>query len=192
MRNWSTEGPVVKVRPVSRPADTAAILRLDDSFTTDRVYRVVTGDLSFGLVEVPVNPPLRKDYGALPTGPRPGRAVEYAAMDESGVLIGYASAVYEEWNRRVVLWELCVAPRGRRRGAGRALIDSVASFARVVGARQVLAETQNVNYPAVQFYLRCGFRLAGLDTDFYDPEGPGDDEVALFMVLGVTEGPSPK
>ena len=180
----------MRIRPINRPADTAAILRLDDSFTTDRVYRVVTGDLSFGLVEVPVDPPLRKDYGPLPAGPRPGRAVEYAAVDESGVVVGYASAVYEEWNRRVVLWELCVASGSRRCGAGRALVDSVARFARSAGARQVLAETQNVNYPAVQFYLRCGFRLAGLDTDFYNPEGPGRGEVALFMALDIGEGPA--
>ncbi|MHB0885165.1 MAG: GNAT family N-acetyltransferase [Bacillota bacterium] len=177
---------------MSRPGDTAAILRLDDSFTTDRVYRVATGDLSFGLVEAPVDPPLRKDYGPLPTAPRPGRSVEYAAIDESGSLIGYASAAYEEWNRRVILWELCVAPGGRRQGAGRALIDSVVRFARTVGARQVLAETQNVNYPAVRFYVRCGFRLAGLDTDFYDPEGPGRREVALFLVLGVEDGKAPE
>ncbi len=183
---------LVKVRPVSRPADTASILRLDDSFTTTRVYRVATGNLSFDLVETAVDPPLHKDFAPLPPGPRPGRAVEYAAVDGVDALIGYASAVYEEWNRRVILWDLCVASRSRRQGAGRALIDSVVRFAGTVGARQVLAETQNVNYPAVQFYLRCGFRLAGLDMDYYDPKGPGRGEVALFMALDVPDTLLPK
>ena len=43
-----------------------------------------------------------------------------------------------------------------------------------------MAETQNVNHSAVQFYLAAGFRLCGLDDSFYDPvEHPG--EVALFF-----------
>jgi ribosomal protein S18 acetylase RimI-like enzyme len=33
-------------------------------------------------------------------------------------------------------------------------------------------ETQNVNYPAVQFYRRMGFRLCGLDETLYRPGIP--------------------
>jgi len=63
---------------------------------------------------------------------------------------------------------------------GRALLDALATHARAAKARCLFAETQNVNYPAVQFYLATGFYLAGLDESFYDPiETPG--EFALFF-----------
>ena len=44
-------------------------------------------------------------------------------------------------------------------------------------------ETQNVNYPAAQFYRRLGFRLCGLDETLYRPGIPGmlPGEVALYI-----------
>jgi hypothetical protein len=46
-------------------------------------------------------------------------------------------------------------------------------------------ETRNVSYPAVQFYLRMGFQLCGLDQSLYRPEPhilPG--ETALYFSRG--------
>src|SRR5262249_55920874 len=99
-----------------------------------------------------------------------------------GALVGFAAARHETWNRRVVVLHLYVAAGHRGRGIGRALIDHLDGFARTVGARCLWLETQNVNYPAIQFYRRLGFRLCGLDESFYDPAGPAAGEVALFFV----------
>lgn len=52
-------------------------------------------------------------------------------------------------------------------------MEALAGHARqVTAARCLWLETQNVNYPAVQFYLRLGFELCGLDQTLYAP-GPG-------------------
>ena len=69
-------------------------------------------------------------------------------------------------------------------GCGRALIDALAERARrEPSARCLWLETQNVNYPAVQFYLRMGFRLCGLDETLYRPGDPYilPGEVALYF-----------
>ena len=75
---------------------------------------------------------------------------------------------------------LYVDRRQRGRGVGRALLDEVVARARDAGMRALWLETQNVNVPAIRFYRRLGFRLAGLDDSLYDPaDVPG--EVALFF-----------
>jgi ribosomal protein S18 acetylase RimI-like enzyme len=52
--------------------------------------------------------------------------------------------------------------------------------ARQTPARCLWLETQNVNGPAVAFYLRQGFRLCGFDDTLYDP-AVHPDEVALYF-----------
>jgi ribosomal protein S18 acetylase RimI-like enzyme len=71
-----------------------------------------------------------------------------------------------------------------RDGVGTALLAALDRRARAGGARCLWLETQNINYPAIQFYRRSGFRLCGLDDTLYDPEldpTTGPDEVALFF-----------
>jgi ribosomal protein S18 acetylase RimI-like enzyme len=71
-----------------------------------------------------------------------------------------------------------------RAGIGTALLEALDRRARASGARCLWLETQNINYPAIQFYRRSGFRLCGLDDTLYDPERDpttGPDEVALFF-----------
>jgi ribosomal protein S18 acetylase RimI-like enzyme len=59
-------------------------------------------------------------------------------------------------------------------------VDALAAHAKAAGARCLWLETQNVNYPAIQFYLAHGFYLCGFDESFYDPvELPG--EFAFFF-----------
>jgi ribosomal protein S18 acetylase RimI-like enzyme len=171
------------IRPAQWRDDIALLDGLDTSFTTDRIYRVLRDEFSFMLVEEAVDPPLHKDYGSITSQESELRAMEYAAVaEEEGVLAGFAAARYEPWNRRLVVWHLYAAAGRRRRGVGRALINDLDAFARAVGARCLWLETQNVNYPAIQFYRHLGFRLCGLDESLYDPAGPARGEIALFFV----------
>lgn len=169
------------IRPLGPGEATAPLAELDTSFTTDRIYRVRRTALSFALEEEPVDPPYRKHY------PLPGLEAELATMDqvfvaeEGGAVVGFTALKYEEWNRQVVVHHLYVAPPQRGGGGGRRLLDEALEFARMAGARGLWLETQNTNYPAIQFYRRTGFRLCGLDDSLYDPDGPGDGEVGLFF-----------
>ena len=67
------------------------------------------------------------------------------------------------------------------------LLEAVDAFARSVSARCVWLETQNVNYPAIQFYRRAGFAFCGFDTSLYDPNDLIMEDVALFFARPVSE-----
>jgi ribosomal protein S18 acetylase RimI-like enzyme len=164
------------VRVARSPEDEAQIAKVDTSFSTDRIYRVNTDGLGFHLREEPVAPPLAKTYAVPPL--RPSDRL-FVAEDDSHV-VGFAEVELASWNRRATITHLYVSPLHRGRGMGGALVEALAERARADGARCLWLETQNVNYPAVQFYRRLGFHLCGLDESLYDSALlPG--EVALFF-----------
>ena len=175
------------IRPARWPDDLALLAGVEFSFTTDRIYRVIRDELSFGLVEEAVDPPLHKDYGSVTDNDDRLPEMDCVLVAErDGELAGFATAEYERWSRRVAVRHLFVAGRYRRSGVGRALLDELDTFARSAGARCLWLDTQNVNYPAIQFYRRVGFRFCGLDESFSDPAGPDRNEVALFFVRELT------
>jgi ribosomal protein S18 acetylase RimI-like enzyme len=109
---------------------------------------------------------------------------ELLVAEDNEELAGFGEVVFEPWNRRAIIAHLYVSPSSRGLGIGSALLEALDRRARISGARCLWLETQNVNYPAIQFYRRSGFRLCGLDDTLYDPERDpttGLDEVALFF-----------
>lgn len=168
------------VRAADQAGDRPRIARIDTSFQTDRIYRVTAGPAGFRLDEEPVDPPRTKTYPVAHEDLGQGLVV----AEDGGELVGFGEVVIEAWNRRAVIAHLYVSPSSRGRGVGTALLEALDGRARAGGARCLWLETQNVNYPAIQFYRRSGFRLCGLDDTLYDPEldpTVGPDEVALFF-----------
>jgi ribosomal protein S18 acetylase RimI-like enzyme len=167
---------MVVVRVARWPEDEERIAEVDTSFCTDRVYRVTSDGLGFQLREEKVAPPITKTY-VVPTLAGSDRL--FVAEDGTEI-VGFAEVELASWNRRASITHLYVSPGHRGRGIGAALVEALAERARRGGARCLWLETQNVNYPAIQFYRRLGFRLCGLDDTLYDPASlPG--EVALFF-----------
>jgi ribosomal protein S18 acetylase RimI-like enzyme len=168
------------VRAADRAGDRARIARIDTSFQTDRVYRVTADPAGFRLDEEPADPPRTKAYPVAHEDLGEGLVV----AEDEGELVGFGEVVLEAWNRRATITHLYVAPSSRGTGVGTALLAALDRRARAGGARCLWLETQNINYPAIQFYRRSGFRLCGLDDTLYDPEldpTTGPDEVALFF-----------
>lgn len=164
----------------------AAMARLDTSFATTCVYRVVVSEEGFALRESPV-PPLRKRYDLTEGVSEGGRPWDlFALVFAAAEPIGFMATTYQRWNGRQVLNELHIAPAHRRRGLARELLTIVAVTARDNGAREIWLETQNVNVAAVRAYRRLGFTLTGIDTTRYLP--PYDDEIALFLSAPVPPG----
>jgi GNAT superfamily N-acetyltransferase len=178
--------PPPAIGPVRWPDDQPQLEALDTSYTTDRIYRVRRGPLSFELVEAAVvpalhrpgyPPPLRDDAERL-------RGMGHVVVAREGdSIVGVAAAALSAWNRRVQVEHLYVTAPARGRGTGRALMASVVAFARRAGAHCVWLETQDVNYPAVQFYRRLGFHLCGVDQRLYDPASANGGDTALFFAL---------
>ncbi|KAE8381629.1 hypothetical protein BDV26DRAFT_71972 [Aspergillus bertholletiae] len=96
-------------------------------------------------------------------------------------VVAFISAKFSSWNSRLIITDIEINPLYRRRGIGRSLI----SVAEKVGsarypARHMWLEVSNVNYPAIQSYLKMGFKLAGLDVSLYIGT-PAEGEFAIFM-----------
>jgi ribosomal protein S18 acetylase RimI-like enzyme len=168
------------VRAADQPGDRTRIAHIDTSFQTDRIYRVTIEANGFRLHEQPVHPPRAKAYPVSYEDLGEGLMVAEHKRD----IIGFAEVVFEQWNRRATIAHLYVAPANRGQGVGAALLEALDGRARTRGVRCLWLETQNINFPAIQFYRRRGFRLCGLDDTLYDPEldpTTGWDEVALFF-----------
>jgi len=169
----------MSVRSADWSRDEAGIARIDTSFTTDRVYRFGREKGGFGFAfPLLTRTPLTKSYPLPSSDPGDGSFV----AEDDGEIVGFAQVDAPGWNGRAVVRHLYVSAPHRGRGHGAALVDAVAEQTRAAGARCLWLETQNINYPAIQFYLARGFYLCGFDESFYDPvENPG--EFAFFFSL---------
>lgn len=165
------------VRPANWTSDADGIRAIDTSFTTDRVYRFGRERGGFGFaLPLLTTTPISKSYPLPDSDPGVGAFV--AELD--GGIAGFAQVEPPAWNGRAIVRHFYVNAPARGRGLGRALVDALAAYSKSAGARCLWLETQNVNYPAVQFYLATGFYLCGFDESFYDPVTlPG--EFALFF-----------
>ena len=177
---------MLTLRPARWPQDVAALSELDTSFVTDRIYRPVLDGFTFHLDETAIAPPLRKQYEFRLDDPEERQNWDYIVIgEEGGQIAGIAAAQYAAWNRRVIIHHLYVTPAFRGQRIGTKLLDSLDAFARAAAARCLWLETQNINYPAIQFYLRSGFRFCGFDESLYPPEDLEQEEIALYFIRPV-------
>lgn len=79
---------------------------------------------------------------------------------------------------------LAVAPRARRRGLGRALVEAAAAQAVARGARAMFLEVAAGNAAAIGLYEGAGFQRVGLRRGYYaKSEGPAEDALVLRRPL---------
>ena len=194
------ETPHIDVRAV-HISDALALHQLDYSFETDRIYTLRVQDrllqneihspngdkaaFAFELVEAQVDPPLYKDYreheGTLADIESRLQNTEggYVALADGQIAGGILLRV-EEWRSVARVEHIIVGHQYRRYGVGSLLLNCASDWARKRGCWAIVLETQNINYPAIQFYLRNGLEVWSIHPHFYPP-GPFAHEVAIFM-----------
>ena len=109
-----------------------------------------------------------------------GQALQLV-VEENGRLVGLLDAEVESWRRILKVWNLLVDEEYRRQGIGAALMRRAQEFARENDCRAISAETQTTNWPALNFYLKMGFRVCGVDDHSYTNRDVERKEVALFL-----------
>jgi GNAT superfamily N-acetyltransferase len=181
--------------------DAPALHQIDYSFETDRIYtlrirnHLLQNDppekggnapaFALELIETPVDPPVYKDYrvyeGALEHVEAMLRNAEggYVAFAD-GQMAGAILLNVEEWRAVTRVENLIVGHQFRRYGIGSLLLSCAADWARNHGCWAIVLETQNINYPAIQFYLRNGLEIWSINQHFYPP-GPMEHEIAIVM-----------
>lgn len=96
-------------------------------------------------------------------------------------LAGWIICEHRTWNNSFYIENILVDEKHRRQGIGIMLIKNAIKEARRLSCRVIELETQNTNYPAIQFYRRMGFNITGLNTRLYE----NTEEIALFMTLDI-------
>jgi GNAT superfamily N-acetyltransferase len=170
------------IRELDRARDRRAVEAIDTGFETSSIFEVVTGARAIELVERPLPAPRTKRYSIAEVfAPWASWEVGWVA-DDDGVR-GFATAAYEAWHQRLVLWFLYVDPPWRRRGVGRALLERVEAYGREQGATHVWLETSSVNVPGIAAYQRLGYALCGVDRLYYGAYMPGEAAIYLAKPL---------
>ncbi len=98
----------------------------------------------------------------------PGSHNVVAVLD--GEPAGMASGVPGEAPDQAELISMWVAPAGRGRGVGAALVEEVARWARSTGARTLSLDVVEANQPARVLYERQGFTVVGVAPKEEDGE----------------------
>ncbi|MFN2501389.1 MAG: GNAT family N-acetyltransferase [Pyrinomonadaceae bacterium] len=170
----------ITFRAIDWPADQERLEAFDASFTTDRAYRLRKGDMAARFIVEELGKTLTKRYDTSGIGAAVEES-EFSLIAEAGAdFAAFMTVKYEDWNRRALITHLYVLPRFKGDGIGRSMVERAIDFARRRGARGLWLETQNFNYPAIQFYLNLGFRFCGFDENLYDPSMvPG--ETAIYL-----------
>ena len=123
-------------------------------------------------------PPEAVDYGAHVTDPERTVFLAYVNGDIAGEV-----RLRQNWNRCAYVEDLVVDSTFRRRGVGRALVESAVQWAKGRGLAGVMIETQSNNVAACRLYQQCGFEIGGFDRLLYGGLPAVADEVAVFWYL---------
>lgn len=87
------------------------------------------------------------------------------------------AVLQEAMFKYMYLLDLKVNRDCRGKSIGKCLIERAKQLAAERGYRGIYTQGQDNNLGACRFYLRCGFRIGGLDTDVYkgtSQEGKSD------------------
>ncbi|CCF16606.1 acetyltransferase family protein [Brevibacillus laterosporus GI-9] len=104
----------------------------------------------------------------------------YAALRDNRE-VGIITIAYASWNQSCVIWDLYVNEECKRQGIGRELIRFACKRAKELNSRMITLETQTSNYPAIQFYLACGFTFIGLNVMSYSNQDIEKKEVRIEL-----------
>lgn len=110
---------------------------------------------------------------------------EVYVVEMNGEEAGIVVIQHMDWNHTYLIHHLYVKPRFKRKGVGSALLEFAQERAREFGARMITLETQTSNYPAIQFYLKNGYQLIGLNVNAYSNNDLQKKEVQIEMGLRI-------
>jgi ribosomal protein S18 acetylase RimI-like enzyme len=88
---------------------------------------------------------------------------------------------YTEQDDQGHIVSMWVDPEFRRAGVGRLLVDSVVTWAKGRGMRELMLMVTSVNHGAITFYERIGFRMTGVTGPY--PNDPGITEYQMALVM---------
>jgi ribosomal protein S18 acetylase RimI-like enzyme len=108
-------------------------------------------------------------------------ALRFLAAERAGHVEGLLTWRHLDWNHTIWLVDIRARADRRRRGVGSALVEHLKRVARRERVRGISVETQLNNYPAIQFYVKHGFRISGFDDHLYTNADYDTQDIATFL-----------
>lgn len=180
----------MQIRP-AQPSDLQLIIDVDGTIESTRYLHLNRTGEGFACSWQLEDRPLRQKL--IESNPMPDDALfalkqittgadEGLALiaEHDGTPIALVVAQLDPSARTLRVLDLRVDSDFRRQGIGLALIFRCIQDARDRQLRAVTARTFTNNHPAVQFLLKAGFELAGLDTQLRSNHDLVKEAVALF------------
>lgn len=104
------------------------------------------------------------------------------SLIKDGKVLGYLEVDRELWHNRLRTNEILILEEFRGKGFGTLLINKAKEIAKEEGFREIVLETQNCNTKAIDFYMKNGFIINGIDLSCYSNEDIDKKEVRLELV----------
>lgn len=183
-----TAQPGVHIRP-ALPADVPVLARLDYSYPTGRVLALERAgrspDLTFTFRWQAQPPGTASAYTYTEPFLREtlARADLFLVAEVDGATAGLLVLMVAPATGAAEITDLAIHRPCRRRGAGRALLEAAADFARSRNLRALWVEPRADNAEAIEFYGSLGFRFSGFNDRLYSNRDHEAGKVTLFMYL---------
>ena len=145
----------------------AILMESEGSFGVEFAYEPFEQEISKSFTDI-----LVPDYLENPKS--------FAAMINDEIA-GYIVVNHEKYNNRIRIAQFLVLNPHRGQGIGRALMNKAEAYARDLGARAMILETQSCNIPAIRFYMSYGFRFVGCDLQCYSNQDIDNKEIRLEL-----------
>ena len=84
-------------------------------------------------------------------------------LKDGDQVIGYLEIERESWHKRLRITNLLIMPDYRCQGFGSVLMQLAKKIGLEEGLRELILETQSCNIKAIDFYLKHGFTVVGID-----------------------------
>ena len=111
------------------------------------------------------------------------QANDFLVAEVDGDVAGLLVLMVPEWSDAAEITDLAVDIAFRRLGAGRALVEAAAAWARERALRALWVEPRADNHAAISFYVSLGFRLSGLNDRLYSNADHEDGKPTVYMHL---------
>lgn len=120
----------------------------------------------------------------------PDENYDYDKMSDNSVFIGAydgekcigLAIMQKAFFKYMYLMDLKVNKEYRRRGTAKKLIEAAEKVAAGNGYRGIYTTGQDNNIGACLFYIKCGFRIGGIDTEVYNgTKQEGKTDIVFYL-----------
>jgi ribosomal protein S18 acetylase RimI-like enzyme len=172
--------PAIQIRPVVAN-DLPQLMGIDHSSSSEYVWQLElrrdAGQIVANFRDVRLPRPIQLNYPHDPfslADEWKHMAIVFVALADKDA-VGY-EALIERPSSAAWVTDLVVAPKWRRRGVARALLDSAREWAEQRGHRRLFLELQSKNQAAIRLAQTHGFEFCGYNDHYYTTQ-----DVALFF-----------